>query len=124
MALSDRLVSSRFPYLPIHLELRDGGTAFQEADLEALIDTGFDGDVIAPAALLTNGPLPASYLSWELADGSEVLAPAYRGTVTVGQLGTLTVIITALGDEPMIGRTLVSRFRVTLDHGQQVIVEP
>lgn len=36
--MRDRFVSTRFPYLPVHLEI--GAVA---GDLEALIDTGFDG---------------------------------------------------------------------------------
>ena len=41
VAMSRGLVSSRFPYLPIHVEVRHGSH-----DLEALLDTGFDGDVL------------------------------------------------------------------------------
>ena len=33
-------------------------------------------------------------------------------------------VVTILGDEPLIGRRLTDRFRVILDHGARVIVEP
>src|SRR5262252_9663720 len=43
---------------------------FQTASetVEALLDTGFDGDVIIPEGLMTNGKPPDSYLRFTLAD--------------------------------------------------------
>lgn len=112
------VVSARFPYLPLHLEVRH-----RVADVEALLDTGFDGDVIVPSHLVTNGQAPNGHLRWELADGSRVLAPYYLGMVRIGTLGPYPVVVTALGDEPMVGRKLIERFTVILDHGQRLIVE-
>jgi predicted aspartyl protease len=40
MALNQRVVSSHFPYLPLQLEIRQ-----ELHELEALLDTGFDGYV-------------------------------------------------------------------------------
>jgi hypothetical protein len=34
------------------------------------------------------------------------------------------VVISFLGEEALIGRAVTDRFRLTLDHGQRVIVEP
>lgn len=48
--------------------------------MEALLDAGFDGDIAVPPDLVTNGEIPDEYLIWTLADGSEVLAPAFLGT--------------------------------------------
>ena len=47
-----RLVSSRFPYLPIRLQVRQ-----RVEDLEALLDTGFDDDdeVVAPRSWMGGG---------------------------------------------------------------------
>jgi hypothetical protein len=39
-------------------------------------------------------------------------------------LGPFPVVVTSLGDEPLIGRRLTDRFRVIEDHGARVIVEP
>ncbi|MBI4492857.1 MAG: hypothetical protein HY690_08710 [Chloroflexi bacterium] len=120
MALNHRVVSSRFPYLPLHLALGD-----RTADVDALLDTGFDGDVVLPPGLvMDNSQPPDEYLQWTLADGSEVLAPAFLGTARVGELAPFPVLITALGDEPLVGRGVSDRFLVMLDHGHQVIVEP
>src|SRR5215211_5619613 len=35
-----RIVSGRFPYIPIHLTINGHGNAF-----DAMLDTGFDGDI-------------------------------------------------------------------------------
>jgi hypothetical protein len=48
----------------------------------------------------------------------------YFGTVQVNDVGSLDALITALGDEPIVGRGVTDRFRLILDHGTQVIVEP
>ena len=42
----------------------------------------------------------------------------------LGDAGVSAAIIGVLGNEPLIGRNLARRFRITLDHGQQVILEP
>lgn len=119
MAVNPRLVSRRFPYLPIHLAVHQTGD-----DLDALLDTGFDGDVAVPYASVADGDPPDGYLSCRLADGSDVLSPFYVGTVKVGAMGSFSIVIVALGDEPLVGRGVSDRFKVTLDHGQQLIVEP
>ena len=117
--MNQSVVSSRFPYLPIHLAVGQRSEA-----LEALLDTGFDGDVAVPADPVSTGHPPSGYSRWILADGSTVFAPLFRGTIHVGPLGPFDALITALGDEPIVGRGVTDRFKVTLDHGQQVIVDP
>ena len=115
-------ISTRFPYLPVRIGIRR-----REETLEALIDTGFDGNLIIPPGLMTNGKPPDSYMRWTLADGSTVLAPSYLGTVEIAELGdagTFPAVISVLGDEPILGRSLTNRFSITLDHGRRVIVQP
>jgi predicted aspartyl protease len=119
MALSQSLRSSRFPYLPVQVDVGQDAV-----DVEALLDTGFDGDVALPPDLLPSGEPPAGYMMCRLADGSLVAVPVFRGTVKVGSFGVFQAYITALGDEPLVGRGVSDRFRITLDHGRQVIVEP
>jgi predicted aspartyl protease len=48
--MTPRLVSEHFPYLPLRLEVRGRTSA-----VEALLDTGFDGDVAVPPDLFANG---------------------------------------------------------------------
>lgn len=98
MALTQRLTSSHFPYLPLRLEVRQ-----RIDDVEALLDTGFDGDVALPAALVEADHPPDGYLPCRLADGSEILTPLYRGAVRVGSLSAFPVVVIAVGDERSLG---------------------
>jgi len=116
--MSQQVISSRYPYLPIRLTIRG-----QIQAVEALLDTGFDDDVIVPDSLLISLGWPDGYLRWTLADDSQVNSPSYFGTVDVGTFGPYHVAISILGGEPIVGRGLADRFAITLDHGQRVIVE-
>lgn len=111
--------SEHFPYL--RLALTVGGRAVR---VEALVDTGFDGDILVPLSLVADGQPPDEYRSWGLADGSEITTPVYRGTVQVGSLATEPANIALLGDEAIVGRGVTDRYRVILDHGERVIVQP
>jgi hypothetical protein len=115
--------SSRFPYVPIHLELRQ-----RVLDVEAHLDTGLDGHVVAPSHLLGTGhgqlQRPDSYVQWRLVDGSIVSAPVYAGRISIGQIGPYPVAVTILRDEVIIGVRVAARFTIPLVHGNQVIVEP
>ena len=113
-----RLISERFPYLLISFEVRQ-----REASVEALLDTGFDGDLLVPADLIADGETPDGYLNWTLADGSVVRAPVYFGTVRVGEMAPIAVSVTALGEETLLGVGVASHFSIVLDHGRRVIVE-
>src|SRR3712207_4404551 len=118
MAMTQQVISTHFPYLPLTITVRN-----RTESLEALLDTGFDGYIVLPHGLMTNGTPPDGYLQWMLADGSTVQAPAYLGTVHLGSFGPFDAVITILGDEPIVGRSLTNHFGITLDHGHRVIVE-
>jgi hypothetical protein len=53
-----------------------------------------------------------------------VLAPYYIGTIRLGPKELPGIMVTAVGDEPLLGRGVITDFTVTLDHGRQVIVDP
>ena len=91
----------------------------------ALIDTGFSGYLAVPERFYHDDlGLPDSRVEWQLADGSTVEAPIYFGIVEIVGLPAVRAAITVLGDEYVLGRRVLDQFRVTLDHGQEVIVEP
>ena len=119
MDVNRRVLSNNFPYIPLLLEL-----GHHVVRLEALVDTGFDGAIVVPADIVTDAEPPPTYLRWRLADGSQVTAPAYRGTLQIGDMPPLRVTVTVLGDETIVGRAVTNHFKVTLDHGRQLIVEP
>lgn len=117
--MSERIESSHFPYLPLRVAIRN-----QRYQVEALMDTGFDGHVIIPRDLFGNGTPADGRLAWTLADGTRVLAPYYLGSVRIGTVEVAPVLVSVLGDEPLVGRAVIEHFRIILDHGQRVIVEP
>lgn len=116
--MTPRLISNRFPYLPLSLMI--GQSTFA---LDALIDTGFDGDILVPRTILANLD-PDIDSRWRLADGSRVSAPAYYGTLRLASIGSFPILAIALGTEPLVGRGIIDQVRLTLDHGRAVIVEP
>lgn len=89
-----------------------------------LIDTGFDGDIVVPAAYVPAATVSVDYLPARLADGSEVHVPAYAGTAQIGAITIAPALVLALGDVAMVGTNLLRYFTVILDHGRRVIVEP
>jgi predicted aspartyl protease len=97
-------------------------------EIRALVDTGFDGDVSVPAAMLGSvltDDRPADGVErWTLADGSLLAAPVYRATATLQGIGSIGVAVSVLGDEPLIGRGVLDHFLVTFDHGRRIILEP
>ena len=119
MAVNQRIISSRFPYIPVRVQL--GRRTF---NVEALLDTGFDGAIILPSALVANGAPVERYVRVVLADSSRVLAATYVGTLRIGGMPPFRARIIALGDEPIIGLTATNRYYVGLDHGRQIIIEP
>lgn len=119
MAVNRQLISERFPYLPLLLSI--GGFS---ANTDALVDSSFDGDIAVPPGLVGADETPDHYLPWIMADGSVVLAPAFLGVAHLGSFGPLSVIVTQKGDEPLLGRGAIDRFKLTLDHGHRVILEP
>jgi predicted aspartyl protease len=125
MVMSEKktFTSTHFPYIPVTVILNK-----RTETVEALLDAGFDGDLIIPEGLMTNGKPPDSYLRLTLADQvTSVLAPAYLGRVEVAELGDVgehTAIISVLGTEAILGRNLARHFHITLDHGKEVRVRP
>ena len=70
-----------------------------------------------------------AYATWTMADGSEVMAPIFLGTIRFPQLEDAVAVmvgvtVIVLGDQPLIGQSVLRRFTLTLDHGKQVILEP
>lgn len=117
MAKNKVVTSSRFPYLPIKVSVK------KDFELEALVDTGYDGGVILPPKLISNGEVSGWLVDCKLADDSMVKVPAYIGSVRLGnkKLNDITVLV--MGDEPIIGREIIKHFKVIFDHGKKIIVE-
>lgn len=119
MAEPRSVTSTTYPFLSIRIFLRS-----QRHGALALLDTGFTGHLVIPTSSL-NGDLgvPDARIDWELADGSIIDAPVYLGVLEIIGLTSLPIVITVLGDDYILGRGVLDRFKVILDHGQQVIIE-
>jgi hypothetical protein len=64
-----------------------------------------------------------------MADGSEVMAPIFLGSIRFPELEDdvaemVGVTVTVLGDQALIGQSILRHYILTLDHGKQVIIEP
>jgi len=93
---------------------------------EALLDTGFTGAVVLPTSYLPENVRAETPGRWRMPDGNLVTAPRFRGSISVGNFPSIPfpILVTILGDEPIIGVEVIRHFSVILDHGRRVIVEP
>jgi predicted aspartyl protease len=119
MASPDRLISEHFPYLPMELSIRGA-----RWNVEAFVDTGFDGGLIIPDDFLPAAIRPSGRLRWRMADGRWIEVPSYAGLVRLGSLITVRVVVTMFGDEILVGRRVTDQLLLTLDRGRRLIVEP
>jgi predicted aspartyl protease len=127
--MSNTLTSRRYPFLPLSIRVRVAKRKQLDLDTHALIDTGFFGDIVVPATKELLQSTPGAYATWTMADGSEVLAPIFLGTIRFPELAEdaaemVGVTITVLGDQALIGQCVLKHFTLTLDHGKQVMLEP
>src|SRR4051794_4938516 len=104
--------STRFPYLSLHVRIGNLQYPDHEFDIDAFVDTGFDGGLAVPQAQIPSHLIPWSRQQWIMADGSTISAPTYRGFVTVGLLAPLNIIITVLPQGALLGRAVTNRYRL------------
>jgi predicted aspartyl protease len=115
-------VSNHAPYIQIRLKFAGDNSPLE---VEALVDTGFDGFVAFPQSRLPDSVRAVGRQIWTLADGSRSVSSLYEGTAEVlGIAATFTGDVAMFGREIMVGRRFTDHFRVTFDHGRQVLVEP
>lgn len=122
--MSKSVSSSHFPYLSVIVKIGLEKIPEQELEVKALIDTGFNGSLALPKKLINPSIKKFNDIEWQLADETEILTPAYLGTVQIGRLKPVNATIIALGDEPILGTGVTNHFKLTFDRGIKVIVEP
>lgn len=101
------------------------GPRGQEAQVEAVIDTGFNGFLTLPAQLIADLALPfAGTTRAALGDGSEVQMDVFEATVLWDNQERGVVVLAAEGGT-LVGMSMLSGYRVTLDvkDGGTVIIE-
>jgi predicted aspartyl protease len=126
--MSKKLTSNKYPFLPLTIHVRVSNRKNIDLNMQAIIDTGFSGDIVVPTTAELKESRPDAYATWTMADGSEVMAPMFLGTIRFPQLDEdvaemVGVTITVLGDQALIGQSVLRHFTLTLDHGRQVILE-
>jgi predicted aspartyl protease len=127
--MSHKLTSSNYPFLPLIIHVRVTRHKSIDINTQALIYTGFSGDIVVPVTGELKQFPPDAYATWTMADGSEVMAPIFLGAIRFPELDAdvaamVGVTVTVLGDAALIGQSTLRRFTLTLDHGKQVILEP
>jgi clan AA aspartic protease len=91
------------------------GAHGQEAQVEAVIDTGFTGFLTLPAQLIASLALSfAGTTRAALADGSEVAMDVFEASVLWDNLERDVVVLAAEG-VALVGMALLSGYRVTLE---------
>lgn len=112
------LESDRFPYVPVTFTVGE-----QTYTLDALVDTGFEGDLAVPSDFVTFEDAPVGSTDWYMADGSQSRASLYAGVVRIGSMAPLPAGIIVFGVEIILGRGVIDRYRVILNRGERIVIE-
>ena len=106
-------VSTRLePKIVLEVLDRDGNPQA----IEAIVDTGFDGDLSLPSAFIQQlGIQPFDDFLSTLADGSDVEVTGYEGRVIWHGRPWRVIILEAEGDA-LLGMNLLWRNRITIDN--------
>ncbi len=98
-----------------------GGIRMQ-VEIEALIDTGFDGKVSIPSIIATQLGLELISLEWvELADGSIISSLIFKGQATLGGQTLEVEMMLTDADEALIGTGLLASYRLEIDFVNRTI---
>lgn len=108
----------------VTIEMEDSQGELQS--FEAVLDTAFNGEIALPVQMLVLLGLSSRgrALDWTIATGDEVPLAEYDGVVSWhGQ--RRRVIVVETGDEPLLGTSLLSGSRISIDMrgGGEVLIE-
>jgi clan AA aspartic protease len=107
------------------VRLRVQGTDGREQEIEAIVDTGFNGTIALPSALVSWLGLPFRGRGRALlADGTETLFDVHEGAVVWdGRLRR--VLVDAVDSDPLIGMGVLYGCRLTIqvEEDGSVIIE-
>jgi clan AA aspartic protease len=108
----------------VHLAVLDG--AGNEVAVEVWIDTGFDGELLLPNAMIEKLNLKPNFaISVRSADGSEVEKMTYMANVIWGETSR-EIQIVAADNYPLMGLSLLRehQLNITFTDGGTVSIEP
>ncbi len=113
---------TRFREARVSLVLR--GPANVAVSVEAVVDTGFDGELVVPREVIDKlGLRLRGVEQGTLADGSTASLPRYRARVEWD--GQIRGVIVLAGDGALVGMSLMHKHRLTIDvvAGGRVLIE-
>jgi len=114
-----QVISQRYPFLEV-----DWQVGQHRERTWAYADTGFEGALCVPDDRRHRLGQAIATVQVTLADASSQVQDAFVGTIAlVGIWEILPILILALGNEFLLGRRVLDRYKVTFDRGWQVIVE-
>ncbi len=105
----------REPVLPLTL-LPLGASVQEGIEIEAVVDTGFDGELTLPLGLIQRLGYPyAGFTRGTLADGSAVRFDYHEGRVLWHGGEERAVVVLAADGDPLVGMALLRGSRLTID---------
>ena len=105
----------REPVLPLTL-LPLGNSVQDGIEIEAVVDTGFDGELTLPRGLIRRLGYPyAGFTRGTLADGSAVRFDYHEGSLLWHGREERAVVVLAADGNPLIGMALLRGSRLTID---------
>jgi hypothetical protein len=105
---------SRFPY--IEIGVRIGAEWFTG---EALVDTGYDGELIIPLTLVPESSGAVSESNLVMPDGHVHEVDGWSAELLIEDHSFL-VDATAFGDELIVGRDVISQMEVCFEFGRSI----
>jgi len=86
-------------------------------ELDAIVDTGFNGDLCIPITLAVQLGLILEYVhEVELADGSRKRVPVYSCDVELNGLKRRAEVILTDGTDALIGANMLKTSRITINY--------
>ena len=86
-------------------------------ELDAIVDTGFNGDLCIPMTLAVQLGLVLEYVhEVELADGSRKRVPVYSCDVELNSLKQRAEVILTDGTDALIGASILKTSRITINY--------
>lgn len=129
--MAGKVVSDNPPLFKLNLTVDLNDRVATEEQIEAMFDSGFNGDVSIPRELIGNGnaPAPEARVPITIANGDTIWVPSYQGGVAFNELEgeiaqPIPVSVFVMGENVLVGRGLMDHFLVVLDHGRTMTVEP
>ena len=97
------------------IEIEILGARREQAAVQAVLDTGYDGEVSLPSEFIRQLSLsPAGFRRGMLADGSTVVLPMFLGTV-MWHGRQRDVLVARIDETPLVGMGLLHGSRLLID---------